>query len=69
MRMPYFRAHSIALRKYLRNYENQRDISRSKHALPRCLPQKGLAIPRLDGPVRKGYANEVETRTSNLGKI
>jgi hypothetical protein len=69
MRRPYFRAHSIALRKYLGNYENQRDASTSKHALPSCLCQKGLAIPRLDGPVRDGYANVVKASTSDLGKI
>jgi hypothetical protein len=69
MRRPYFRAHSIALRKYLGNYENQRDARTSKHALPGCLCQKGLARPRLDGPVREGQANVVKASTSDLGKI
>ena len=69
MRMPYFRAHPIALRKYLGSYENQRDVWTSKYALPSCLCQKGLAIPRLDGPVREGYAYVVKASTSDLGKI
>ena len=56
------------MRKYLGNYENQRDASTSKHALPSSLRQKGLASPRLDGPVREGYANVVEASTSDLGK-
>jgi hypothetical protein len=41
----------------------------SKHALPSCLFQEGLAVPRLDGPVRDGYANVVEACTGDLGKI
>jgi hypothetical protein len=69
MRRPYFRAHSIPLRKYLGNYENQTDAWTSKHARPSRLCQEGLARPRLDGPVREGYANEVKASTSDLGKI
>jgi hypothetical protein len=41
----------------------------SKHALPRRLSQEDFAIPCLDGPVWKGYANKVEARTRDLGKI
>lgn len=40
-----------------------------KHALPSRLFQEGLAIPRLDGPVRDRYANKVEACTGNLGKV
>ena len=40
-----------------------------KHALPSCLCQEGLAIPRLDGPVWNGYTNVVKASTSNLSKI
>jgi len=69
MRMPYFRAHPIALRKYLGSYENQRGAWTSKHALPSCLCQEGLAIPRLDSPIWEGYANVVEASTSDLGKV
>jgi hypothetical protein len=69
MRMPYFRAQSIALRKYLGNHKNQRDAWTSENALPSCLCQERLAIPRLDGPVREGYANPVKASTSDLGKI
>ena len=69
MRRPYFRAHPIALRKYLGNCESRRDAWTSKHALPSCLGQEGFAIPRLDGPVRDGYANVVKASTSDLGKI
>lgn len=69
MRRPYFRAHPIAFRKYLETYENQRDAWTSRHVRPGCLCQEGLARPRLDGPVREGYANEVKASTSDLGEI
>jgi hypothetical protein len=41
----------------------------SKRALPSRLFQERLAVPRLDGPVRDGYADVVEACTSDLGKI
>lgn len=69
--MPYLRAHTTALRtsvegqvRVISRLETPVSVSRGENTrartFPRDLLEKGLVVPRCDGPVRHGQAYPVE---------
>lgn len=70
MRMPYFRAHWMALRKYLSWGDSVPERgTRKKDALPTRLREEGLAVPDFDGPIGERNAHPIKPGASDRSEI